>query len=126
MIRLSLLLVPLFVVAGAIHGQDGKGPAPAITMPVMFDTPEADKVLETLAERSGGEAMFPGDIMTLGRSFDKLRDEIRSRYLIAYRPAGFEPNGKYRAITIVAQKNGKRLQVHARRGYHARIASSTP
>jgi len=90
------------------------------------DKTEADKVLETLAERSGGEAMFPGDIMTLGRSFDKLRDEIRSRYLIAYRPAGFEPNGKYRAITIVAQKNGKRLQVHARRGYHARIASSTP
>jgi hypothetical protein len=48
MIRLSLLLVPLFVVAGAIHGQDGKGPAPAITMPVMFDTPEADKVLAAL------------------------------------------------------------------------------
>jgi VWFA-related protein len=90
------------------------------------DKTEADKVLETLAERSGGEAMFPGDIMTLGRSFDKLRDEIRSRYLIAYRPADFEPNGKYRAITIVAEKNGKRLRVHARKGYHARIDSPAP
>jgi VWFA-related protein len=90
------------------------------------DKTEADKVLQTLAERSGGEAMFPGDMSTLGRSFDKLRDEIRSRYLIAYRPADFEPNGKYRTITIVAEKNGKHLQVHARKGYHARIESPEP
>jgi VWFA-related protein len=90
------------------------------------DKTEADKVLQTLAERSGGEALFPGDMSTLGRSFDKLRDEIRSRYLVAYRPADFEPNGKYRAISIVAEKNGKRLQVHARMGYHARVESPTP
>jgi Ca-activated chloride channel family protein len=87
---------------------------------------EADKVLQTLAERSGGEALFPGDMGTLGKSFDKLRDQIRSRYLIAYKPADFEPNGKYRTITIIAEKNGKRLQVHARKGYHARIETSTP
>jgi len=30
---------------------------------------EADKVLETLAERSGGEALFPGNVTTLGKSF---------------------------------------------------------
>jgi Ca-activated chloride channel homolog len=87
---------------------------------------EADKVLQTLAERSGGEALFPGDMSTLGKSFDKLRDQIRSRYLIAYKPADFEPNGKYRTITITAEKNGKRLQVHARKGYHARVEASTP
>ncbi len=87
---------------------------------------DADKVLQTLAERSGGEAMFPGDLMTLGKSFDKLRDQIRSRYLIAYRPADFEPNGKYRTISITAEKGGKRLQVHARKGYHARIEAVTP
>jgi len=92
----------------------------------LGDKTEADKVLQTLAERSGGEALFPGDISTLGRSFDKLRDEIRSRYLVAYRPADFEPNGKYRTISILAEKNGKRLQVHARKGYHARVESPTP
>ncbi len=90
------------------------------------DKTEADKVLETLAQRSGGEALFPGDIMTLGRSFDKLRDQIRSRYLIAYKPADFEPNGKYRAIAITAEKNGKHLQVHARKGYHARAETPNP
>jgi VWFA-related protein len=84
------------------------------------DKTEADKVLQTLAERGGGEAMFPGDMTTLGKSFDKLRDQVRSRYLIAYKPADFEPNGKYRTISIVAEKDGKHLQVHARKGYHAR------
>ena len=84
------------------------------------DKTEADKVLQMLAERSGGESFFPGDIQTLARSFDKLRDEIRSRYLIAYKPSDFEPNGKYRTIAITAEKDGKRLQVHARKGYHAR------
>ena len=89
-------------------------------------TTEADKVLKTLAERSGGEAFFPGDMPTLSKSFDRLRDEIRSRYLIAYRPADFEPNGKYRTIAITAEKDGKHLQVHARKGYHARVESSSP
>ncbi len=90
------------------------------------DKTDADKVLQILAERSGGEALFPGDMATLGRSFDKLRDQIRSRYLIAYKPADFAANGKYRTITIIAEKGGKHLQVHARRGYHARIEATTP
>jgi VWFA-related protein len=85
------------------------------------DKTDADKVLEALATRSGGEAMFPGDLLTLGKSFDKLRDLIRSRYFIAYKPADFQPNGSYRTIDIVAQKNGKRLHVQARKGYHARL-----
>jgi Ca-activated chloride channel family protein len=89
------------------------------------DKTEADKVLQMLAERSGGEALFPGDMNALGRSFDKLRDQIRSRYLVAYKPADFEPNGKYRTIAIVAERNGKHLQVHARKGYHARVEATT-
>src|SRR5580700_6302251 len=89
------------------------------------DKTDADRVLEALAERSGGEAMFPGDLMTLGKSFDKLRDLIRSRYFIAYKPADFQADGSYRTISIVAQKNGKRLQVQARKGYHARHEANT-
>jgi Ca-activated chloride channel family protein len=82
---------------------------------------DADKVLEALAERSGGEAMFPGDMATLAKTLDKLGDLIRSRYLVAYSPADFVPNGSYRTIRISAEKNGKRLQVHARKGYYARL-----
>lgn len=86
------------------------------------DKTDADRILEALAERTGGEAMFPGDIMTLGKSFDKLHDLIRSRYFIAYKPADFQPNGSYRTITVIAEKDGKRLQVRSRKGYHARLS----
>ena len=87
------------------------------------DKTDADKVLEELAGRSGGDALFPQDSETLRRSFDKLRDIIRSRYLVAYKPADFEPNGKYRSISVIATRNGSHLQVHARKGYHARVAA---
>jgi VWFA-related protein len=85
------------------------------------DKTDADKVLSLLAERTGGDAMFPHDMSTLGKSFDKLHDLIRSRYFIAYKPADFQPNGSYRTINIIAEKNGKRLQVRARKGYRARL-----
>jgi len=88
------------------------------------DKTDADKVLELLAERTGGNAMFPHDLSTLGKSFDKLHDLIRSRYFIAYKPADFKPNGSYRTINIIAEKNGKRLQVRARKGYRARLETS--
>jgi Ca-activated chloride channel homolog len=80
---------------------------------------DADKVLEALTERTGGEAMFPGDLKTLNKTFDKLRDVIRSRYLIAYRPADFQNDGHYRRIRIVATRHGRSLKVHARQGYYA-------
>jgi VWFA-related protein len=88
------------------------------------DKTDADRVLEVLAESSGGEAMFPGDILTLGKSFDHLRDLIRSRYFIAYKPAEFQPNGSYRTISVLAEKDGKHLQVRARKGYHARVETN--
>jgi VWFA-related protein len=90
----------------------------------MGDKTNADKVLEVLAERTGGEAMFPGDLHTLGSSLDKLRDLIRSRYFIAYKPSDFQPNGSYHTINIIAERNGKHLQVRARKGYHARLEAS--
>jgi Ca-activated chloride channel homolog len=85
---------------------------------------DADKILQVLAERSGGEAMFPGDMPTLGKDLDRLRELIRSRYLLAYKAADFQPNGKYRTVHVTAEKDGKKLQVHVRKGYYARV--STP
>ena len=79
------------------------------TRETIGDKTDADKVLEALAERSGGEAMFPGDIHTLASSFDKLHDLIRSRYFIAYKPADFQPNGNYRSISIIAEQEGETL-----------------
>jgi Ca-activated chloride channel homolog len=88
------------------------------------DKSDADRVLEMLADRSGGEAIFPDNILTLGKSFDKLHDLIRSRYFVAYKPADFLPNGSYRTISVSAERDGRRLQVRSRKGYHARIETT--
>ena len=84
---------------------------------------DADKILEELAARSGGEAIFPGSLNALDRYLAKLPEVIRSRYLIAYRPANFAPNGKYRSIRVVAEKDGRRLHVTTRKGYYARLTA---
>ena len=81
---------------------------------------DADRILEVMAERSGGEALFPGDLQTLNQQLGKVGNLIRSRYLVAYKPADFAPNGQYRSVHIVAEKNGQHLQVHVRKGYYAR------
>lgn len=109
----------------AIEDAEGAGVAvyTLSTREMAGEKNDADHILEVLAERSGGEALFPGDISTLDKSLDKLRDLIRSRYLVAYKPADFTPDGKYRAIRLTAEKDGKRLQVHVRKGYFARVAS---
>jgi Ca-activated chloride channel homolog len=84
---------------------------------------DADQVLQVLAERSGGEAMFPGDLVTFEKSLDKLRELIRNRYLLAYKPADFAPDGKYRPIRVLAERDGRHLRVHVRKGYYARVAA---
>jgi Ca-activated chloride channel homolog len=79
----------------------------------------ADKVLVEMSERSGGTTMFPGDIVMLGRAFDKLHDIVRNRYLLAYKPADFTANGAYHSIRIVAERDKHRFQVRTRKGYYA-------
>ncbi len=80
----------------------------------------ADYLLQRVAEQTGGAALFPGGMNDLDHAFAKLRDRIRSRYSIAYRPADFVRDGRYRTISIAARRAGKTLNVHARKGYWAR------
>ena len=84
-----------------------------------FGKTDADRALQALTERTGGEAMFPGEMNAVDKAFEKLRDVIRSRYLVAYKPAAFAANGQYRRIEIIAKKDGRHLRVHARQGYYA-------
>ena len=93
----------------------------ALSYPPQSD---ADKVLKVLAEASGGEAIFPGNLKRLLWHLDQLRDVIRSRYLVAYRAADFAPNGKFRSVRVSAEKDGKRLHVQVRKGYYARVELS--
>jgi Ca-activated chloride channel homolog len=79
-----------------------------------------DEALQRLAEQSGGRALYLGSKKQVAKAFAQIRDELRNRYAVSYRPAEFRPDGHFRHIRIVARRLGKKLHVHARKGYYAR------
>lgn len=76
-----------------------------------------DKILGQLADATGGRAFFPYKMKDIRNSFSAIEDELRSQYVVAYHPADFDADGRYRSIEITSLK--KDLQVRARRGYFA-------
>jgi Ca-activated chloride channel family protein len=76
-----------------------------------------DKVLEQLAEATGGRAFFPFKMKDITHSYAAIEDELRSQYVVSYKPANFDADGRYRSIEISSLK--KDLQVRARKGYFA-------
>ena len=76
-----------------------------------------DKVLQQLADATGGRAFFPYKMKDIRNSFTAIEVELRSQYAVSYRPADFDADGRYRSIEIIALK--KDLQVRARKGYFA-------
>ena len=76
-----------------------------------------DRVLEQLAAATGGRAFFPFKMKDITHSFAAIEDELRSQYVVSYRPADFDADGRYRSIEISTMK--KDLQVRSRKGYFA-------
>ena len=77
-----------------------------------------DKVLERIADATGGRAFFPFQIRDVASAFAEIQDELRSQYALSYKPADFRADGRYRTIQILA-KNHKNLRVRSRHGYYA-------
>jgi Ca-activated chloride channel family protein len=77
-----------------------------------------DKVLERIAEATGGRAFFPFQMTDVANAFAEIQDELRSQYLVAYIPDDFQHDGRYRTIEIMAHQK-KQFHVRARRGYYA-------
>ncbi|MGH9501436.1 MAG: VWA domain-containing protein [Terriglobales bacterium] len=85
---------------------------------------QGNSALRKLAEQTGGRVLFPADPKAVGKAFAKIGEELRSRYAVSYKPADFRPDGHYRKIRIEARQMGKKLEVRARKGYRAELASS--
>jgi len=78
---------------------------------------KSDKVLERIAEATGGRAFFPFQIRDVTDAFASIQDELRSQYAMTYRPADFVSDGHFRTIEIIAQQ--KSFHVRTRKGYFA-------
>jgi VWFA-related protein len=77
-----------------------------------------DKVLERIADATGGRAFFPFQIRDVSNAFAEIQDELRSQYAVSYKPADLKADGHYRTIEIVANDK-KNLRVRSRRGWYA-------
>jgi VWFA-related protein len=77
-----------------------------------------DKVLERIADATGGRPFFPFQLNDVANAFVEIQDELRSQYALSYTPANFRNDGRYHTIEILAQ-NHKNLRVRSRRGYYA-------
>jgi Ca-activated chloride channel homolog len=94
--------VIVYTISTNISGMKGKG----------------DKVLERIADATGGRAFFPFQLRDVANAFAEIQDELRSQYAVSYKPADFRADGRYRTIEIVAADR-KNLHVRSRRGYFA-------
>jgi Ca-activated chloride channel family protein len=79
-----------------------------------------DKVLERIADATGGRAFFPFQIRDVANAFAEIQDELRSQYDVSYKPADFRADGHFRTIEIVAVDR-KNFRVRSRRGWYAPV-----
>jgi VWFA-related protein len=77
-----------------------------------------DKVLQRIADATGGRAFFPFQLTDIATNFMDIQEELRSQYVLSYTPADFHPDGSFHTIDVSA-KNHKNLRVRSRRGYYA-------
>jgi len=77
-----------------------------------------DKTLSRFAEMTGGRAFFPSNVSDLTNAFSSIERELRSQYFLAYRPADFQADGRYRRIGVAVLRN-KGYRVRNRQGYYA-------
>jgi Ca-activated chloride channel homolog len=86
---------------------------------------EGDKILQDLADETGGRAFFPYHVDDRDQSFQDIGDELRNQYSLAYIPTHSQYDGKYHRIRIEVPEH-KGYQVRARRGYYAKANTNGP
>lgn len=85
--------------------------------PGYSETNKFDKILERIADATGGRSFEPFQVTDVANAFAQIQADLRSQYALAYRPAEFRHDGRYRTIEILAEHRG--LKVHSRHGYYA-------
>ncbi|HYE66614.1 MAG TPA: VWA domain-containing protein [Pyrinomonadaceae bacterium] len=78
-----------------------------------------DRDLVKLCEETGGAAFFTGDMLALERSFGKISKELRTQYIVTYKPTNDRYDGSYRRIEVKLASGRNGLKVRAKRGYTA-------
>lgn len=93
------------------------GTVPGVEAGTVKD--KGDKLLTQLCEQTGGEAFFTGDMIELERAFTRISKELQSQYLITYKPANQNYDGRERKIEVrlADKENAKKYKVRTKTSY---------
>ena len=92
----------------------------ATVFPIALGTKVDVKVLQQLADVSGGRALMSQDASQLEREFLKVLQDLRRRYIVGYTSTNGEHDGKWRAVRI-SVKSAATVDVRSAGGYQAPV-----
>lgn len=82
------------------------------------------KVLEQLAEATGGLAYFPESLDQVTPTCEQVARDIRNQYTIGYYPTNTAKDGTFRTVNVrLAAPHSSKLNVRSRTGYYAQTTS---
>jgi len=93
------------------------GSVPGVEAGSIKDKP--DKDLDRMCDETGGAAFFTGDMLALERAFTKIAKELRTQYLITYRPTNDRYDGSYRRVDVKLAAGHENMKLRTKRGYKA-------
>jgi Ca-activated chloride channel family protein len=111
--RIQDLDGPVIYCVGLLFGEDTD----------KRESRHARRVLETLAEQTGGAAYFPKSVNQVDEIAAEVAQDIRTQYTISYHSTKSPLLGGYREIHVEAKgKTFGRLSVRTRTGYYPKVA----
>ncbi|HWR16560.1 MAG TPA: VWA domain-containing protein [Terriglobales bacterium] len=78
---------------------------------------QGEAVLALLSRFTGGELLSAYRDEEVARAFKKVEQALRSQYVLAYKPAEFQSDGRYRTLSL--NSRNPKLRVECRKGYFA-------
>lgn len=81
---------------------------------------EAEFVMRTLAQETGGRAFFPARIEDLNGVYSQIADELASQYTIGYVSANLRRDGAFRRLVV--QTSRANITPRTKKGYYAPTA----
>ena len=113
--RIQDLDGPVIYCVGLLFGEDTD----------KRESRHARRVLETLAEQTGGAAYFPKSVNQVDEIAAEVAQDIRTQYTISYHSTKSPTLGGYREVHVEAKaKSMGRLSARTRSGYYPRVVGA--
>lgn len=95
------------------------GTVPGVDAGTVKD--KGDRYLTRLCEETGGQAFFTGNMPELERAFKRISEELRTQYIITYRPANQNYDGLERKIEVRFndREKAKNYEIRTKKSYRA-------